>query len=206
MHLLTRLIQGMERGGYLRSPYIRDAFLAIDRADFVTPEKRHFAYEDYPLPIGYDQTISTVAFMLEQLQPKPGQKILDIGSGSGWSTALLAYITGETGSVTGLERIPELVTLGQENLAKYMMPWASIMQAGKTVGVPGAQFDRILVNAAAPSFPESLALQLLPNGRMVIPVGDGIDVVTKNAQGHLQRQRFEGFRFVPLYMEETRRV
>src|SRR3989344_5326068 len=104
--LLRELIQGK----YLKTPRLINAFLAIDRKDFVPPDLSDQAYDNEPLPIGYGQTISqplTVAFMLEELSPKPGEKILDIGAGSGWQTALLAYIVSGSkaqGKVVAIER------------------------------------------------------------------------------------------------------
>src|SRR3990167_9057902 len=85
---------------------IRHAFESVDRADFVNEDYKFEAYEDYPIPIGFDQTISqptTVAFMLELLDAREGDKVLDIGSGSGWTTALLSKIVGSSGEITGVE-------------------------------------------------------------------------------------------------------
>ena len=96
----------------LRTPVLIRCFERIDRRDFVTDEEKGAAYGDYPLPIGFGQTISqpyTVAFMLELLGAEEGNRVLDIGSGSGWTTALLACVVGRQGSVIGLERIDELV-------------------------------------------------------------------------------------------------
>ena len=124
------LIEHLQSGTrVLKTPRIRAAFEAVDRADFVTSGYLPEAYEDYPLPIGAGQTISqpsTVAFMLELLEPAEGQNILDIGCGSGWTTALLAHVAGGKGSVLGLERIPELVAFGGENLSKYGFPQETI--------------------------------------------------------------------------------
>lgn len=106
----------------LLSPRVEEAFRAVDRRYFVSKELQDEIYEDYPLPIGHNATISqptTVAFMLEKLDVKEGQKVLDVGSGSGWTTALLAYLVGEKGKVIGLEIVPELVRLGQKNLSKH---------------------------------------------------------------------------------------
>src|ERR1044071_317483 len=104
----------------LENPELEKAFADIDRADFVGPDYEVEAYEDYALPIGLGQTISqptVVAFMLELLDIQKGEEILDVGSGSGWTTALLSELTGEDGSVLGWEILPELVKLGQKNIA-----------------------------------------------------------------------------------------
>ncbi len=185
----------------LKSPRIEEALLAVDRKLFVPEELHDEAYEDYALPIGYGQTISqptTVAFMLELLDPKPGEKILDVGSGSGWTAALLSRLVGEKGSVLGLEIVPELVALGQKNLAKIAPTNAHIEQAGKELGCSAeAPHDRILVSAAADSVPEGLARQLRERGRMVIPIQDSICVVERKGDGYTQ-QCHPGFAFVPL--------
>lgn len=194
-----------EHSGVLVNPYIKAAFKAIDRNDFVAPDYATESYEDYPIPIGYGQTISqptTVAFMLEKLDPRPGQKILDVGSGSGFATALLAHIVGMEqggGSVYGVEIVPELVTFGANNLAKYAFPYATIEKAGSELGkADAAPFDRILVSAAAKRLPHTLVEQLVVGGIMVIPIGDAICRVVKTAEDAVEQQSFSGFAFVPL--------
>ena len=105
------LINSLIKDGWLKTPRIIKAFENIKRYDFMPDDIKQLAEIDEAMPIGHSQTISqplTVAFMFEQLQPKPGENILDIGSGSGWTTALLAYIVGEKGKVTAIEVIPEL--------------------------------------------------------------------------------------------------
>ena len=187
----------------LKTPALIKAFLKIDRRDFVLPEYQDQAYEDHPLPIDSGQTISqpyTVAFMLELLQPKKGEKILDIGSGSAWTTALLAQIVGSTGKVFGTELKPSLVHIGQENLAKYDFPWAEINQAQKgSLGfLKEAPFDKILVSAAAREIPQKLLDQLKEHGVMVIPVEDAVLRIQSVPGKEPEVQRFEGFVFVPL--------
>jgi protein-L-isoaspartate(D-aspartate) O-methyltransferase len=161
------------------------------------------AYGDYPLPIGFGQTISqptTVALMLELLQPHKGDKILDVGSGSGWTTALLARIA-ESGPVYGVEIVPELVAFGAKNLGKYGFRNASIAQAGKELGLPReAPFDRILVSASSSDLPESLVKQLKVGGTMVIPIGDSVFRIVKKTEKDIEEEEFPGFLFVPLIM------
>jgi protein-L-isoaspartate(D-aspartate) O-methyltransferase len=195
------LIDAMINAGTLRTPTIIDTFRAIDRADFVPSDLRGAAYEDHPLQIGHEQTISqpsTVAFMLELLAPLTGHTVLDIGSGSGWTTALLAHLVGPTGSVLGLERVQELVRFGSDNLARYGFAHARIERAGSELGSPTqAPFDRILVSAAARSFPNELVTQLCERGVLVIPVRDAIwHVVRIEHQPVIQK--FSGYVFVPL--------
>ncbi len=196
------LIRELKQLGVLRSKIIIEAFQKVDRKDFVTLEYIEFVYENEPLPIGHGQTISqpyTVAFMLELLESREGQKILDVGSGSGWTTALLAHIVGPKGRVYGTELIPELVDFGKRNLANYHFPKASIEQAGDVVGLPQkAPFDRILVSAAATTLPQELVGQLAPDGILIIPVGNDIIKVKKTSGKDIKKETFPGFIFVPL--------
>jgi len=212
---MKELADALVRSGVLKTQAIIEAFLAVDRKDFVLAEFQEEAYGDYPLSIGHDQTISqptTVAFMLELLNPKQGEKILDVGSGSGWTTALLAFCVGKEGRVFGLERIPELIAFGKENIKKYAFPQATILQAEKILGLAKeAPFDKILVSAAAQSFPENLLSQLKEGGILVIPVQNAVWRVKKLPQdpstslraSKTEIQKFEGFGFVPLINQEN---
>jgi len=186
----------------LESPQIIDAFRVIDRKYFVPESFENSIYVDAPLPIGNNQTISqpsTVAFMLEKLEPEEGDKVLDIGSGSGWTTALLCHIVGEKGSVTGLERMDALVEQGEENLSKLQFgSHCRIQRAGDALGLPGEQFDRILVSASADEIPEELFLQLKIGGILVIPVRNSIFKFKKVSETYVEREEFYGFVFVPL--------
>lgn len=199
---MNNLAHLLQQGGVLKTPTIIEAFSHIDRKDFVPEEFREYAYGDYPLPTAVEQTISqptTVAFMLELLQPQKGEKVLDIGSGSGWTTALLASCVGNAGKVFGVERVPELVAFGDRNIKKYDFPQATISQAEKTLGLAKeAPFDKILVSAAARSFPEQLLSQLKEGGVLVIPVQNAVWRVKKLPQNKTEIQKFEGFAFVPL--------
>ena len=202
MQSMQELIDSMILRGMLDSPHIIDAFREVDRKYFVPESFEDHIYIDAPLPIGNNQTISqpsTVAFMLEKLEPEEGDKVLDIGSGSGWTTALLCHIVGEKGSVTGLERMDALVEQGEENLSKLQFgSHCRIQRAGEKLGLPGEQFDRILVSASADEIPEELFLQLKIGGILVIPVKNSIFKFKKVSDTYVERDEFYGFVFVPL--------
>ena len=196
-HLLTEV-------KILTSNSLKRALLAIDRKDFISEDYYPEAYEDYPLPIGYGQTISqpsTVAFMLELLDIKKGNEVLDIGSGSGWTTALISSMTGEKGSVLGIERIPELSTLGKVNISKYNLKNANIVNSDNISKVTKNKFDRILVSAESHSMPEELLNHLKPHGILVIPINGAINKIAKTKNG-LSKKEYPGFVFVPLINNE----
>lgn len=198
-----KLINELKNKGVLISKEIEGAFLDIDRKEFVLPEHFDLAYSDQALPIGYKQTISqpyTVAFMLELLQTKKGEKILDIGSGSGWTTALLSQIVGENGFVYGIEIIPELVKFGQKNISKFQIKNANIQSTTeKPLGLlREALFDKILISASTNKFPEELLEQIKIGGIIVIPILNSIFRITKVSETKIKKEEFLGFSFVPL--------
>jgi protein-L-isoaspartate(D-aspartate) O-methyltransferase len=139
--------------------------------------------------------------MLRLLEVQRGDRILDVGSGSGWTTGLLAELTGPTGEVLGLELEPELVEFGRANLAHGEWPWARIEQAQPgMLGDPGrAPYDRILVSAEARELPQTLVDQLTPDGTLVIPVGGLMLRVHRGEDGPVV-SRHGGYRFVPLIL------
>ena len=206
MSLTDDLIQG----GYLKTPALIQAFRKIKRSDFLLPGDRNKADYDAPLTIGYGQTISqpaTVAMMLELLKPSAGDKILDVGSGSGWTTALLANVVGKQGKVYGIERIAELKKFGQANVAKYKFikeGRVTMLLGDGYAGLPQeAPFDKILVSAAAEEIPQKLLEQLKIGGRLVVPVGkqyqsQEVVVFIKKSKKRFEHQNFPGFVFVPL--------
>lgn len=199
------LISHLKEKGLLRNKELENSFRSIDRVDFAPEDYKVEAYEDYPLPIGFGQTISqptTVAFMLELLDLKKGDKALDVGSGSGWATALIAEIIKPKGKVWGVEIIPELVELGRKNLAKYKLPNTKIIQASKKVGLPEhALYNKILVSAEAEDFPQELLQQLKVGGIIVIPIKNILYKIEKLAEGKIKETAFPGFVFVPLMVK-----
>ena len=176
---------------------------AILRQDFLPADQRRFAGQNRPLPIGEGQTNSqpqTVQAMLELLAVRPGDRVLDVGAGSGWATALLGYLVGSSGSVTGVELEESLASWGARNVAAYEMPWVHLHRAVDGVlGWPtGAPYDRILVSAAAGEIPGELVRQLASAGRMVIPVHGVMRVVLPDGQGGWTSTAHGAYRFVPL--------
>jgi protein-L-isoaspartate(D-aspartate) O-methyltransferase len=200
MQTYQELIDYLIQVGRLKTDSIISAFRKMDRKLFCLPEDEIHAYLDGPLSIGYSQTISqpsTVAIMLEELQVEKGMSVLDIGSGSGWTTALLSEIVGCEGKVVGLERIVELVAYGQHNLGLFGFDHSHIFKAGSVLGRSDEVFDRILVSAAATSFPVALRDQLQVGGRLVIPINRAIHVFEGHKEG-IEERVLDGFSFVPL--------
>jgi len=191
--------------GYLRTPLIIEAFRKIKREDFVVDELKGEASVNAPLPIGYGQTISqplTVAFMLELLQPQPKDVILDVGSGSGWQTALLAYCVGKTGKVIGIELLSDLAEFGKRNIAKYNFISKGTVEIVSGDGSKGflreAPFDKIISAASARKLPEEWKKQLMVGGRLVAPIKESIWLIVKKSDKEFEETEFPGFAFVPL--------
>jgi len=204
------LIDNLIKKGNLKTDNIIKAFQRIKRSDFIINSDNRLAELNEPLPIGQGQTISqplTVANMLEMLKPAKNDIILDVGCGSGWTTALLAEIVGERGRVYGLEIIKELAERARNNVAKYNFISRNIVQIFCQDGYGGlpqfAPFDKILVSAAAENIPANLLSQLAVGGRMVIPVGrphrsQAIMVLNKIKKNKFNKEIYPGYIFVPL--------
>jgi protein-L-isoaspartate(D-aspartate) O-methyltransferase len=207
---MSRLINELIHDGYLKTDVIIDAFTEIHRIEFIPEDLASQSEANIPLPIGFGQTISqplTVALMFELLDPKPGQVILDIGSGSGWTTALLSYIVRENGKVIGVERVQELCDFGKNNADKYGFVKKGIAEFYCNDGSQGfakhSPYDRILVSAMADELPKCLKEQLKVGGKMVIPVHNDIWYVEKRGEDDFYKEEYPGFAFVPLIQKTS---
>ena len=194
------MMRSMDRSA--KENAVTEAMAAVPRADFLPAEVRHLAEADAALPLGYGQTNSqprTVADMLRLLGAEPGHRVLDVGAGSGWSTALLGHLVGETGEVLGTELVPELAQQAASTVAQYAMSWAQVRRADPDLmGLPeAAPFDRILVSAEAETLPDQLVDQLTVGGVMVVPVrGEMLRVVRERDDVNISKHG--RYRFVPL--------
>jgi len=188
--------RGIEHPGVLRQ------MRRVPRHLFVEENRQSRAYDDSALPTMHGQTISQpyiVAFMSEQLDPQPDHRVLEIGAGSGYQTAILA---GLARHVVTIERDPDLAQRARAMLQRLAIDNVTIITGDGTAGAPEhAPFDRILVTAGAPTVPEPLKRQLADRGRMVIPVGDAnvqkMTLVTRRAD-RFDTETGIGCRFVPL--------
>jgi len=213
---INPFVSNLINQGVLKTPRIIEAFEKIDRADFVLLESRKNVYIDVPLPIGEGQTISqpyTVAFMIELLQPKSGDKIFEIGFGSGWQTVILAHIVSQESQISNLksqnlgriyavERIKELFEFGAKNISKYNFIKKGIVKTilgDATIGLKKyAPFDRIIAAASGDKVPKAWLEELKIGGRLVMPVQENIWLYIKKSAKEFEKQKFPGFVFVPL--------
>lgn len=203
---LEALVGDLERRGALKSGLIKQAMLEVDRKDFVPERIKDSSYEDQALPLTDGQTISqptTVAFMLELLEPKPGQKILDIGAGSGWVSALLAHIAGKNGKVFAYEIKREVGEMGIANIKKtgFQNIEYRIVDAAQEWHKNGP-YDRVISGAAFEDIPGDLIKLLGPQGILVAPTQNGfIKKIFRYPDGDIVREDYYGFSFVPFVKE-----
>jgi protein-L-isoaspartate(D-aspartate) O-methyltransferase len=194
--------------GMIDAPVLK-AMAKVPRQEFVSPELREESYGDHPLPIGYGQTISqpfVVAFMTEQIRPKQTDRVLEIGTGSGYQAAILAELVAE---VYSIEIIEPLATLAAETLRRLGYKNVHVKAGDGYKGWPEhAPFDAIIVTCAPGRVPEPLTEQLKDGGRMIIPVGNGYDqelYLLEKKNGELHHSAVLPVRFVPMTGEAERR-
>lgn len=214
--------------GVLKTPRIIRAFRDTDRADFMPKDERPLAEIDEAFPIGEGQTISqphTVAFMLELLNPKPGQHILDVGFGSGWQSALLAHIVSNnkktSGRVFAIERLENLCDFGKANIAKYSYIASGVVETFcsdavlelDAVAKASGGFDGIIAAASAPakkgniesSIPRAWKKHLKIGGVIVMPIGGSVWIFIKKKPNKLEGREYAGFAFVPLISSQKKK-
>lgn len=201
--LRRRMVDDQLRAHGISDLRVLKAMGQVPREEFVPPDLRSAAYDDCPLPIGCEQTISqpfTVAFMAQELQLRGGEKVLEIGAGSGYGAAVLAHLAAE---VYSIERIPVLADQARERLAHLKYKNVAIITGDGTRGLPDqAPFDAIVVTAGAEALPHAYVEQLCDGGRIVVPIGGYRDSqimyrFTRLA-GELKVEHLGRFTFVPL--------
>jgi len=201
-HERKRMVKEQISARGIKDERVIDVMNRVPRHIFVDKTYYHQAYNDYPLPIGYGQTISQpymVAMMTELLELKSDEKVLEIGTGSGYQTAILASLCAK---VYSIERIAELTKRARTTLDSLGFQNVNLMVGDGSIGWPDySPYDGIIVTAGAPEIPNALIEQLAENGRLVIPVGDEFSQVlnlVRKHKGRIYRKEFFGCTFVPL--------
>jgi protein-L-isoaspartate(D-aspartate) O-methyltransferase len=201
---LNDLIIYLKNSKFLNDDRVESALRNIPRHEFVPESELDYAYDNEPLPIMKNQTISqpgVVTRMTEWLDVKDGQKILEIGTGSGWQSAIISYLVG-SGSVYSIERHPELVKFAQENLKKLKIDNVHVILGDGNLGYPKeSPYDRIIITAACTEIPSPLFDQLSENGLIIAPVGDSSQSLVlqkKTSKGMLEIRKESKYVFVPL--------
>jgi protein-L-isoaspartate(D-aspartate) O-methyltransferase len=204
-----KLIQGIKCFGYLKSIRVENALRKYRREFFVPDELKHLAYRDSPISIGFNQTISqpsTVVVMTEALNIKEGDKVLEIGTGSGWQSSILSYLVGEKGHVYSIEILEDLAEFARANFEKVGVKNVEVIVKDGSLGLQEkAPFDRIIVTAACPDVPKPLFEQLRIGGEMVLPIGNlylqEMFLIRKLRDGRSIRKSLGNYMFVPLIGE-----
>jgi protein-L-isoaspartate(D-aspartate) O-methyltransferase len=206
--LRERMVDRQIAARGIRDPLLLDALRQVPRERFVSPDYGAQAYGDHPLPIEAGQTISQpyiVALMIEAAEVRPGDRVLEVGAGSGYAAAVMSRIAGQ---VIGIERQPELVEIARERLQRLGYDNVEVVEGDGTRGWPDmAPYDAILAAASGSHVPQPLVDQLAPGGRLVMPVGGRAWIqqlvkLTKLADGRTRQENLGEVRFVPLIGEE----
>ena len=200
-----KLVEYWLNNNIIKDKKLIEAFLAIPREKFIREENLDEVYGDYPLPIGYGQTISqpsTVMIMIQALELKKGDKVLEIGTGSGWNAALIAHVIGNEGKVYTTEIIGELALFAKENLKKLNINNVEVLAIDGSVGYKKqAPYNKIIVTAACPDIPKPLLKQLKMNGILIAPVESFLCqkmVKITKLKHDFKKENLGAFSFVPL--------
>ena len=201
---LEVLIDIMKNSGFLTDSRVESAIRQIPRHNFIPDSMKHRAYENAPISLMKKQTISqpsVVSRMTEWLDLKEGQKVLEIGSGSGWQCAILANIVGN-GKIFTVERHAKLASFAKNNLEKLGIKNVKIIHGNGSLGLPEeSPFDRIMITAACKKVPDALLDQLALDGLLIAPVGEDIQslvLLRKTPNGIVEIKNQKGYVFVPL--------
>lgn len=206
-----KMTERLKRRGYLSTIKVIEAFRKVPRHKFLPDEEEKNAYVDRPLPIGRGQTISApsmIAIMLEVIQLEECDKVLEIGTGSGYNAALIAEIIGEEGELYTIERLEEIAEVGRKNLKKTGYDRVNVIIGDGTKGYPEeSPWDKIIVTACAPEIPDSLIDQLEIEGKLVAPVGQDymsqiLILLEKIGEDETKIEKHGGCAFVPLIGED----
>ncbi|WP_248909060.1 protein-L-isoaspartate(D-aspartate) O-methyltransferase [Halocatena marina] len=198
-----RLVNGLERSKRLQRESVLDSLRAVPRHEFVPERYREWAYEDRPLPIGHDQTISAphmVAIMTDRLALSQGDRVLEIGTGCGYHAAVVAE-TIDAGTVYSVEYVPELAQSARERLDRLGYDVHIKAGDGHNGWPEHAPYDGVYLTCAIPELPEALIEQVVPGGRIVAPIGEQTQkllVAEKRADGSLSRRIDGRVQFVPM--------
>ncbi|MFH1332087.1 MAG: protein-L-isoaspartate(D-aspartate) O-methyltransferase [archaeon] len=200
----VRMVRELQLEG-IRDKNVLEAMRKIPRHEFVPEGMINEAYLNIPLPVGYEQTISqpyTISFMLEALELKKGQKVLEIGTASGYNASLISEIIGKKGKVYTLEIIPALAKFAEENIKKQGIKNVKVIERDGSLGYKNAApYDRIIITAGAPEIPPPLTKQLKNGGMIIAPIGplysQNMIKATKTREG-MKRKDLGAFVFVPL--------
>ena len=205
------MVERQIRARGIDDPALLDALREVPRHCFVEEKLRHLAYRDRPLPIGEGQTISQpyiVALMIDAADIRPDDRVLEVGAGSGYATAILARLARE---VVAIERHEALANETRDRLVSLQIANVDLRCGDGSLGVPDrAPFDVIIVSASGPDVPPSLIDQLAPGGRLIMPVGSqqwsqSLILLVKDADGAIHREELCGVQFVPLVGAEGHR-
>ncbi|MCK4717044.1 MAG: protein-L-isoaspartate(D-aspartate) O-methyltransferase [Thermoplasmata archaeon] len=207
--LRRAMVEGLKLRRVLSSPIVEEALLSVPRHLFVPLSLKDSAYQDTPLPIGNEQTISAphmVSIMVEASGLRPGHKVLEIGAGSGYQAAVMAHVAGEEGHIYTMERLPGLMERARANLeAAGLEKRVTVLLGDGSLGLPEHQpYDRIFVTCGAPKLPPPLFEQLAEGGMLLIPEG-GLRFQTlmeyRKKKGKMLKKSREDVMFVPLIGE-----